>query len=130
MKGELVASNAARLARIESGEQVVVGVNAWTDGEPSPLVAGDDGGFLRIDPASEAEQVERLEAFRASRDRAAVDRALADLRTVAASGDNVMPASSISRLVVVCIHLSCGVWPLGVHSLCDASIVVVAPRPS
>ena len=93
MKGELVASNAARLARIESGEQVVVGVNAWTDGEPSPLVAGDDGGFLRIDPASEAEQVERLEAFRASRDRAAVDQALADLRTVAASGENVMPAS-------------------------------------
>ena len=93
MKGELVASNAARLARIESGEQVVVGVNAWTDGEPSPLVAGDDGGFLTVDPASEAEQVERLEAFRASRDGGAVDRALADLRTVAASADNVMPAS-------------------------------------
>ena len=51
-KKELVRSMAARMARIERGEQTVVGVNKWTDGLPSPLVAGDDGGVFRVDPAA------------------------------------------------------------------------------
>jgi ethylmalonyl-CoA mutase len=93
MKSELVRSNAERIARIESGEQVVVGVNEFTSAEPSPLVGGVDAGFLKVDPASEAEQVERLEAFRATRDEAAVEAALAELRRVAASDENIMPAS-------------------------------------
>ncbi|MDP8969522.1 MAG: protein meaA [Actinomycetota bacterium] len=93
MKAELVRSNAERLRRIESGEQVVVGVNRFTETERSPLTAGVDAGILRVDPASEAEQVRRLEVFRASRDRAAVRQALDELRAAAASGANVMPAS-------------------------------------
>jgi ethylmalonyl-CoA mutase len=93
MKAELVRSNAERLRRIESGEQVVVGVNRFTGGEPSPLVEGADGGFLKVDPASEAEQVGRLQAFRARRDAGAVAAALAELRRAVAAGENVMPPS-------------------------------------
>ena len=59
MKSALVAANTARLARIEAGETVVVGVNRFTEAEPSPLTAGDDG-ILVVDPAVEAEQIARL----------------------------------------------------------------------
>ena len=93
MKGELVRSNAERLRRIEAGEQVVVGVNRFPETEPSPLAGGLDGSVLTVDPASEAEQVSRLQAFRATRDRRAVERALAGLRSAAASEDNIMAAS-------------------------------------
>jgi ethylmalonyl-CoA mutase len=93
MKGELVRSNAERIGAIESGEKVVVGVNRWTETEPSPLVSGVDAGFLKVEAASEAEQVERLEAFRATRDEARVTRALDDLRRAAESDGSIMPAS-------------------------------------
>ncbi|CAN5300104.1 protein meaA [soil metagenome] len=93
MKAELVRSNAARMRRIESGEQVVVGVNRFTESEPSPLMAGLDGGIMKVDPASEAEQVERLQAFRAERDDTRVEEALAALRQAVTKGENVMPAS-------------------------------------
>ena len=92
MKSELVAANTARLARIEAGETVVVGVNRFTQAEPSPLTAGDDG-ILVVDPAVEAEQIARLAAWRDTRDAGAVAAALAELRAVAAAGGNVMPAS-------------------------------------
>jgi len=92
MKSELVASNATRLRRIESGEQQVIGVNAFTTGEPSPLV-DEEGGILVVDDAAEAEQLARLEAWRASRDDAAVDTALDDLRAAAQSDTNLMAAS-------------------------------------
>ena len=92
MKGALVASNTARLARIEAGETIVVGVNRYGDGEPSPLTAGEDG-ILVVDPAVEAEQIARLQAWRDGRDAAAVDAALKELRAVAREGRNVMPAS-------------------------------------
>jgi (2R)-ethylmalonyl-CoA mutase len=91
MKGALVAANSARLARIESGETVVVGVNRYTDGAPSPLTVG--GGILVVDPALEAEQVAGLKAWREARDADAVAAALAGLRAAAAEGRNVMPAS-------------------------------------
>jgi (2R)-ethylmalonyl-CoA mutase len=92
MKAELVASNASRLRAIESGEQVVVGVNAYTEAEPSPLV-GDEGAILVVDDAAEAAQLERLEAWRASRDDTEVAAALARLREEAATDTNLMPAS-------------------------------------
>jgi ethylmalonyl-CoA mutase len=92
MKGELVAANTARLARIEAGETVVVGVNRFTEAEPSPLTAGE-GGILVVDAAVEAGQVARLQAWREERDARAVAAALADLRAAAASRANVMPAS-------------------------------------
>jgi (2R)-ethylmalonyl-CoA mutase len=92
MKSRLVDSNAERLNRIEAGETVVVGVNKWTEGEPSPLQT-EDGGIMTVDPAVEAEQIARLNAWRASRDDAAVAAALEGLRAAARDGTNIMPAS-------------------------------------
>ncbi|MDW3182999.1 protein meaA [Roseobacter sp.] len=92
MKARLVDSNAERLGRIEAGETIVVGVNKWQQGEPSPLMTGD-GGIMVVDPAVEAEQIARLDAWRADRDEGAVDEALADLRAAAADGRNVMAPS-------------------------------------
>ncbi|MEI4196205.1 protein meaA [Roseovarius sp. E0-M6] len=92
MKSRLVDSNAARLNRIEAGETVVVGVNKWSEGEPSPLMTGD-GGIMVVDAAVEADQIARLETWREERDEAAVKVALAELRAAAAEGRNVMPAS-------------------------------------
>jgi (2R)-ethylmalonyl-CoA mutase len=92
MKARLVDSNAERLGRIESGETIVVGVNKWTQGEPSPLMTGD-GGIMVVDPAVEAEQIGRLDAWRQDRDSAAVKKALADLRAAARDGRNVMEPS-------------------------------------
>jgi (2R)-ethylmalonyl-CoA mutase len=92
MKERLVASNSDRLRRIESGEQVVVGVNRWTESEPSPLSTGGDAVQV-IDPAIEAEQIARLDAWRAARDAAGARAALAELRRVASEGGNIMEPS-------------------------------------
>jgi (2R)-ethylmalonyl-CoA mutase len=92
MKQALVASNTERLRRVESGEQVVVGVNRWPETEPSPLAASV-AAIEVVDPAVEPEQVERLRAWRAGRDARAVERALAGLETVAREGRNVMEPS-------------------------------------
>jgi len=92
MKAALVTSNAARLARIESGEQVVVGVNAFTTSEPSPLLA-EEGGYLRVDPAAEAEQVAGLATWRAHRDAGRVRDALDALARAASGDDGLMDAS-------------------------------------
>ncbi|WP_299138058.1 protein meaA [uncultured Tateyamaria sp.] len=92
MKAQLVQSNADRLGRIERGETVVVGVNKYQAGEPSPLMTGD-GGIMVVDPAVEQEQINRLSAWRTERDAEAVAAALADLRAAASAGRNVMPAS-------------------------------------
>ena len=92
MKGRLVEANAERIARIESGETVVVGVNRFTTTEPSPLTTGE-GAIMAADPLAEADQIARLNAWRAMRDEGAVQAALAELRAVAAAGGNVMPPS-------------------------------------
>jgi (2R)-ethylmalonyl-CoA mutase len=92
MKQRLVESNLKRLAAIEAGEQTVVGVNAYTEGEPSPL-SGSDGAILTVDADVEREQVERLNAWRAERDANAVKAALAELTAAAKEDRNVMPAS-------------------------------------
>jgi (2R)-ethylmalonyl-CoA mutase len=92
MKRSLVESNTDRLRRIEAGEQIVVGVNRWTETEDSPLAAGE-GTVVAIDPAIEKEQVERLAEWRASRDAKAVKQALADLERAAKDGSNVMEPS-------------------------------------
>ncbi|HMM08527.1 MAG TPA: protein meaA [Paracoccus solventivorans] len=92
MKSRLVESNAARLNRVEDGETVVVGVNRWQQGEPSPLTSGD-GGILVVDPAVEQDQIARLNDWRQARDNAAVEAALSRLRADAQEGRNIMPAS-------------------------------------
>ena len=92
LKGKLVEANARRLEAIERGEQIVVGVNAFTLSEPSPLTAGE-GAILVPSPEAEAEQIARLQAWRANRDERSVRDALKALRAAAASGVNIMPAS-------------------------------------
>ncbi|WP_170365367.1 protein meaA [Ruegeria arenilitoris] len=92
MKSRLVDSNAERLNRIERNETIVVGVNRWTEGEPSPLQT-EDGGIMVVDPAVEQEQIDRLNDWRTARDEAAVAAALSDLRAAAQSGANIMEPS-------------------------------------
>ncbi|MEZ5926361.1 MAG: protein meaA [Hyphomicrobiaceae bacterium] len=92
MKRQLVDSNARRLALIEKGESVVVGVNRYTETEPSPLTTGA-GDILTVGPEVEAEQVARLQAWRASRDAKAVTAALADLERAAREGLNIVEPS-------------------------------------
>ena len=90
MKAALVESHRERIARIESGEQVLVGVNRYTETEPSPLTA-DDGGILVVDPGVEAEAVSALREWRSQ--RGDVSAALDELRRVAASDENIMEAT-------------------------------------
>jgi len=92
MKRRLVESQTARARAIEEGEHVVVGVNRFTEGEPSPLLEGARS-VLRVDESAEREQIERLEAFRGRRNDADVTAALQGLKDALANGNNVMPPS-------------------------------------
>jgi (2R)-ethylmalonyl-CoA mutase len=91
LKGRLVASHAERMRRIESGELTVVGVNRFTEAVPSPLEG--EGSILRVDPALEAETVAELDDWRSQRDEVAVKKALEELRRVAATTENLLPAT-------------------------------------
>jgi (2R)-ethylmalonyl-CoA mutase len=92
MKQQLVASHTERTRAIESGDLTVVGVNAYTETEPSPLTA-DAGNVLRVDESAEREQIARLEAFRNRRNTAEAEAALRNLTDVVKAGGNVMPPS-------------------------------------
>ena len=92
MKSRLVESNAIRIGQIENGELTVVGVNAYQTGEPSPLTAGEDA-VMSVDPATEAEQIERLHNWCANRDPEAALTSLEALRMAALDGSNIMPPS-------------------------------------
>ena len=92
MKRQLVDSNTARLEAIERGDQVVVGVNKYLESEPSPLTGGVEA-IMTVSEEAEVDQLERLKAWRASRDAKAVAAALADLKRAAKDGTNIMPAS-------------------------------------
>jgi len=92
MKQELVAANTRRLRAIETGEQVVVGVNDYTETEPSPLTQGADA-ILVVDESAERDQIESLRAFRNKRAEAEARDALRELDLALASGANVMPVS-------------------------------------
>ncbi|MBL4613303.1 MAG: protein meaA [Magnetovibrio sp.] len=94
MKQRLVESNAKRLAAIQAGEQIVVGVNKFVEGEASPLVSGVET-FLTPDVAAEKSQIENLKAWRAQRDDAAVKAALARLEAAARGSENIMESSII-----------------------------------
>src|SRR5436190_348156 len=72
MKASLVESHRERIRRIEACEQIVVGLNKYTETEPSPLATGEDGGILVVDPGVEAERRAALDEWRAERDQAAV----------------------------------------------------------
>jgi ethylmalonyl-CoA mutase len=91
MKTQMVESHRERVRRIETGEQVVVGQNVFTEAEPSPLQEGEDGGILRVDPTVEAGAIDAVVAWRNGRDQAEVDAALDALRSAASSDENLMP---------------------------------------
>ncbi|KDN82495.1 protein meaA [Kitasatospora cheerisanensis] len=93
LKSSLVASHAARRARIEAGEDKIVGVNCFDTTEESPLTADLDTAIMVVDPASERSVLANLEAWRGSRDEAAVQVALARLKEVAATEENLMAAT-------------------------------------
>jgi len=91
LKGRLVPSHAERMRRLESGELTVVGVNRFAEALPSPLEG--EGSILKVDPALEAETVAGVVEWRSQRDADAVKRALDELRRVAESTENMMPAT-------------------------------------
>jgi (2R)-ethylmalonyl-CoA mutase len=93
MKSALVASQAARRARIESGEDVVVGVNRYLETEPNPLLADLDAAIQTVDPAVEEAARKALADWKNRRDPAAVDGALLALREAAKSDVNLVPAT-------------------------------------
>jgi len=92
MKSKLVESNTARLEAIEAGEQVVVGVNKFISGEPSPLTSGDDQ-IMVVPEHVEAEQIARLKAWRESRDQKAAKEAIEELSRAAKDGRNMVEPS-------------------------------------
>jgi (2R)-ethylmalonyl-CoA mutase len=120
MKGALVESHRERIQRIESGEQVVVGQNRFTETEPSPLTADAEGGILVVDPAVEAEQVQAVRRWRASRDQAAVDAALAELARVAADESPERENLMIPTIAAARAGASTGEWAAALRSIFDS----------
>lgn len=93
MKQELVSSHARRRAAIEAGEEIIVGVNKFDTTEPSPLTADLDGAIMVADPEAEKSALASVEAWKAQRDQAEVDAALARLAEDAKTGTNLMAAT-------------------------------------
>ncbi len=91
LKSRLVRSQAARARRIEVGDQKVVGVNCFEETAASPLTG--EGAILKVDPAVEVAAKEELKAWKASRDNAAVQAAIAELKRVAGTNENIMEAN-------------------------------------
>jgi len=94
MKSQLVGAHAERRRRIESGQEVVVGVNAYTTTEPNPLTADLGGAVQSVDPEVEAQAVAAVQAWRAQRDDERVDQALARLGAEAKTEVNLMAATA------------------------------------
>jgi (2R)-ethylmalonyl-CoA mutase len=93
MKSELVRSHTRRRARIESGDDVVVGVNAFTATEPNPLTADLETAVQAVDPAVEQQAIDDVVRWRSGRDAAEVAAAVDELHQHAVVGLNLMGAS-------------------------------------
>ncbi|MEM7181288.1 MAG: protein meaA [Spirochaetota bacterium] len=93
MKSQLVKSQAERMAKINSGELIVVGKNKWSDGLPSPLLGGSDGGIFKVDPKSAELTLDALNETRGKRDEEKAQQSLKNLQQAAESGENMMEAS-------------------------------------
>ncbi len=93
MKSSLVRSMSQRMSAINTGEQIVVGLNRWTDGLPSPLVGGDDGGIFKVDETAASAAIASLEHTRETRDEARAQSALAALKAAAVDGASMMEPS-------------------------------------
>ena len=106
MKRKLVESQTIRQKRIEDGMQKVVGVNCFTEGENSPLVSSNDGGFQKVDKKAELKQIENVKKWKKNRDTKKVKTLLDKLSNVAKSGQNIMQTS------IECAHagVTTGEW--------------------
>jgi len=93
LKSALVSSLAQRRRRIESGEDIVVGVNRFTESEPNPLLADVEGSILTVDEKVEPAAKAAVQAWRAARDQVEADAALAALKAAAGTTENLMNAS-------------------------------------
>ena len=93
LKTELVRAQAARTHQIETGEQVVVGLNRFAESEQSPLVSAGSRSHYEVDPVEIDGVVAALASFKAGRDRARVGRALAAVAAAARDGSNIVPPS-------------------------------------
>jgi len=90
MKENLVSAHAARRARIESGDELIVGVNSYETTEPSPLTADLDAAIMAADPAAEQSALDSVAAWKAERDEAEVTAALTALAEAAKTDTNLM----------------------------------------
>lgn len=106
LKQRLVAAMADRQTRRESGAEMVVGVNAFTESEASPLLVGQDSGVLAIDAAAEQRVATAMLEWRASRDSEAVERTLQDLQVAARTVRNLM----LPTLACVRAGVTVGEW--------------------
>jgi (2R)-ethylmalonyl-CoA mutase len=106
MKSQLVISQSERMAKINTGEQVVVGKNRWADGIASPLLSAADGGVFKVDSESAAETLNALAKTKSSRDESKAQACLQQLKDDAKAGRNLMAAS------IACAHarVSTGEW--------------------
>ena len=106
MKSQLVQAHSQRRARVESGEQIVVGVNRHVETEPSPMLADLGSAVQSVDPGVAQQAMEGIEAWRAQRDGPSVAAALAALRDAASEGVNLVPAT----LACVRAGVTTGEW--------------------
>ena len=107
LKSALVASLAERRRRLESGAEVVVGVNRFTETEPSPLTAAGAAPVEQVDPEVEAHAIADVKAWRDERDPAAVDGGAGRRCARSAATDaNLMP----STLECVRVGVTTGEW--------------------
>ena len=106
MKSALVASQTSRQKSIEEGMQKVVGVNCFTEGETSPLVQENDGGFMKIDEKAEKKQIKNVTDWKAKRNKKKIEQLLKDLKQKASVGENIMNIS------IECAHagITTGEW--------------------
>jgi (2R)-ethylmalonyl-CoA mutase len=106
LKSALVASLAQRRRRVEAGDEVVVGVNRFTESEPSTLARAGAAHVETVDPQVEADAIDAVKLWREQRDATAVTAALDELRRVAQSDGNLMPAT----LHCVQVGVTTGEW--------------------
>jgi (2R)-ethylmalonyl-CoA mutase len=106
MKSQLVKSQTQRQRNIESGDQKVVGVNCFEDGESSPLISKVDGGFMKVDENSEKSQVKNVVQWKAKRDKRKIIKLLSTLKEKAKTVENIMDIS------IKCAHegVTTGEW--------------------
>ncbi|MDC3176535.1 protein meaA [Alphaproteobacteria bacterium] len=106
MKKKLVESQTDRQKNIEKGIQKVVGVNCYTEGEGSPLLDSNDGGFMKVDKKAELNQIKNVIEWKEKRDPAKIDKLLKALKSKAELGENIMETS------IECAHagVTTGEW--------------------